>query len=263
MESITLAQAAENYLSSLEAGRQAEARRVVLDFVNWYGRDAALNQLQGPDIARYVESGNLGSGETAQQRAQALKEFLSYLRERKLVPHALAQHVRVRRAQAPRRAAPAAAPVEMTAEGYAALQAELESLKAQRPLIAEEIRRAALDKDFRENAPLQAAREKQSHLETRIREIESILRRAVIVDGPSQDESGQRVQLGSTVHLRNLADGRLLKYTVVGPGEASGSGGRISSASPVGRALLDRRPGDEVEVQVPAGRVRFRIEKIE
>jgi transcription elongation factor GreA len=148
----------------------------------------------------------------------------------------------------------------MTAEGYAALQQELEALKAQRPLIAEEIRRAALDKDFRENAPLQAAREKQSHLETRIRELESMLRRAVIVDDRGD---GQRVQLGSTVEVRNLNTGATARYTIVGPAEADAKAGKISSASPVGRALLDRREGDEVEVEVPAGPLRLRIERIE
>jgi len=255
MSGPTLAQALERYLASLE--RPEEVRGVLSTFVRWYGADRPAGELRGPDIARYVEG--LGTGEDAQRRAQALRDFLSFLRREGMVSQNLASHVRLRRAATASGPAQGLPPVEMTAEGYAALQAELEALKAQRPLVAEEIRRAALDKDFRENAPLQAAREKQAHLETRIQELESLLRRAVVVAG----EDRGRVKLGSTVQVRNLADGRLLRYTIVGPGEAEPRAGRISSSSPIGRALLDRAPGEEVEVEVPAGRLRLRVEQVE
>ncbi len=258
MNEMTLRQALERYLAS-PGGRGEGARSAVEAFVRWYGADTPLSRLSPQDLARYVEE--LGSGDEARRRAEELKSFLSVLRRWRLIEDNLAQHVRLPRVRAPRQAPPSdLPPIEMTAEGYAALQQELESLKAQRPLIAEEIRRAALDKDFRENAPLQAAREKQSHLETRIRELESMLRRAVIV---GERGDGQRVQLGSTVEVRNLASGALMRYTIVGPAEADSKAGKISSASPVGRALLDRREGEEVEVEVPAGTLRLRIERIE
>ncbi|HXG42966.1 MAG TPA: transcription elongation factor GreA [Dehalococcoidia bacterium] len=259
MTEITLRQAAERYLSSYDQ-RGEGARSAVEAFVRWYGADTPLSRLSPQDVARYVEE--LGSGDEARRRAEELRAFLSRLRQWKLIDQSLAQHVRLPRSRTARQTATSSdlPAIEMTAEGYAALQQELEALKAQRPLIAEEIRRAALDKDFRENAPLQAAREKQSHLETRIRELESMLRRAVIVDDRGD---GQRVQLGSTVEVRNLDTGALHRYTVVGPAEADTKAGKISSASPVGRALLDRRQGDEVEVEVPAGRLRLRIERIE
>jgi transcription elongation factor GreA len=258
MNEMTLRQALERYLASPE-GRGEGARSAVEAFVRWYGADTPLSRLSPQDLARYVEE--LGSGDEARRRAEELKSFLSLLRRWRLIEDNLAQHVRLPRVRAPRQAPPSdLPPIEMTAEGYAALQQELESLKAQRPLIAEEIRRAALDKDFRENAPLQAAREKQSHLETRIRELESMLRRAVIV---GERGDGQRVQLGSTVEVRNLASGAIMRYTIVGPAEADSKAGKISSASPVGRALLDRREGEEVEVEVPAGTLRLRIERIE
>jgi len=258
MSEITLRQAAERYLSSSDQ-RGEGARSAVEAFVRWCGADTPLSRLTPQDVARYVEE--LGSSHEARRRAEELRAFLSQLRQWRLIDQSLAQHVRLPRSRAPRQlASNDLPPIEMTAEGYAALQQELEALKAQRPLIAEEIRRAALDKDFRENAPLQAAREKQSHLETRIRELESMLRRAVIVDDRGD---GQRVQLGSTVEVRNLNTGATARYTIVGPAEADAKAGKISSASPVGRALLDRREGDEVEVEVPAGPLRLRIERIE
>ncbi len=255
MSGLTLNQALERYLETLE--RPEEVRGPLQAFVRWYGADRPVGELRGPDIARYVES--LGAGDEAQRRAQALRGFLSFLHREGLVSQGLAQHVRLRRASQVSGPGQDLPPVEMTAEGYAALQAELAALKAQRPLVAEEIRRAALDKDFRENAPLQAAREKQAHLESRIQELESLLRRAVVVGERDQ----ARVRLGSTVQVRNLRDGRLLRYTIVGPGEADPRAGRISSSSPIGRALLDRAPGEEVEVEVPAGRLHLRVEQVE
>jgi transcription elongation factor GreA len=258
MSELTLRQALERYLTAAE-GRNEGARSAVEAFVKWYGADTPLGQVNPQDLARYAEQ--LGSGDEARRRAEELRAFFSQLRRWKLIEQNLAQHVRLPRSRA-RQQPPAQElpPIEMTAEGYAALQRELEELKAQRPHIAEEIRRAALDKDFRENAPLQAAREKQSHLETRIRELEAMLRRAVVV---AEGGQGQRVRLGSAVLVRNLNTGALTRYTIVGPAEADAQAGKISSASPVGRALLDRREGEEVEVEVPAGRLRLRVEQIE
>lgn len=140
------------------------------------------------------------------------------------------------------------------------MRAELTSLLAQRPTIAEEIRLAAHDKDFRENAPLHAAKDKQAHIESRIREIEDNLRNAVVSDNSSQ---ASRVQLGHSVLLRNLSAGGTLRYTVVGPTEANAGEGKISSAAPVGRALLEQREGAEIEVDAPKGALRFRIESID
>ena len=111
-----------------------------------------------------------------------------------------------------------------------------------------------------ERTPLHAAKDKQSHIETRIREIEDNLRNAVVADNSSQ---ASRVQLGHSVLLRNLSAGGTLRYTVVGPTEANAGEGKISSASPVGRALLEQREGDEIEVAAPKGALRFRIESIE
>jgi transcription elongation factor GreA len=118
-----------------------------------------------------------------------------------------------------------------------------------------------LDKDFRENAPLDAAKEKQAHLEMRIQEIEETLKHAAVVG--KRDGGGVRVRIGSTVEVTNLSSGASLRYTVVGATEGDAAAGKISNVSPIGKALVDRRMGEEVDVSVPAGVLRLRIEKIE
>ena len=118
--------------------------------------------------------------------------------------------------------------------------------------------KAMLDKDFRENSPLDAAKDKQGHLEARIRDIEAMLKRAVVVEAVE----GDRVHVGVTVHVRNLKSGAVNRFVIVGPTEANAADGKISSASPVGRSLLQRTVGDEVEVSAPAGTMHFRIEQI-
>jgi transcription elongation factor GreA len=128
--------------------------------------------------------------------------------------------------------------------------------------VAEELRLAMADKDFRENAPLDAARERQGLLEARIRELEATLKQAVIIADASL-RSNARVGVGSAVLLRNLKSGVELRYVLVSPSEVNPAEGKISIASPVGKALIERSAGEEVEVAAPAGKIRFRIESVE
>jgi transcription elongation factor GreA len=85
-----------------------------------------------------------------------------------------------------------------------------------------------------------------------------MLKRAVVVEAAE----GDRVHVGATVHVRNLSSGAVNRFVIVGPTEANAADGKISSASPVGRSLLQRTVGDEVEVSAPAGTMRFRVEQI-
>jgi len=148
----------------------------------------------------------------------------------------------------------AAAP--LSPEGRQEIQRELEALRQQRPHLAAEIKRAAADKDFRENAPLEAAREELGRVESRIRELEALLRGAV-PSGPAAP--AQRVGMGSSLRLRDVDSGEELEYTLVGPGEVDPARGRISVSSPVGQALLGHSPGEVVEVATPGGRYRYHI----
>jgi transcription elongation factor GreA len=158
----------------------------------------------------------------------------------------------------------AAAPtVSLTTAGKEALESELEELKGQRPRIALELREARADGDVRENAPLDAAREAQGQLEARIREIENLLRMAVVEDNGAASSDNGVVRVGSNVVISNMATGAKLSYQLVNPAEARAGTGRLSADSPVGQAVMGKRAGDEVEVVAPSGIIRFRIDSIE
>jgi transcription elongation factor GreA len=148
-------------------------------------------------------------------------------------------------------------PTHLTIEGLAALEAELERLRVnERPQVVARIRQARELGDLRENADYEAARHEQSFLEGRIRELEGRLRGAVLISATAHGA----IALGSTV--RYDIDGRLDELTIVGSTESDPAAGRISAVSPVGRALLGRRAGDEVDVVTPAARVRYRIHEV-
>jgi transcription elongation factor GreA len=160
---------------------------------------------------------------------------------------------------APARDAAVATPVpvaeHLTAEGDARLRAELDELtRIRRPQVIARIRTAKEHGDLKENSEYHAAREEQSFLEGRVQAIEARLRTAVIVEAPA---AGSRVGLGSVVTLDD--DGETVVYTIVGADESDPSRGRISSSSPVGRALVGRDRGDYVVVDTPAGEGRYRI----
>jgi transcription elongation factor GreA len=143
----------------------------------------------------------------------------------------------------------------LTADGAERLRAELEELtQVKRREVIARIRTAKEHGDLKENSDYHAAREEQSFLEGRVQAIEARLRSAVIVDAPV---AGSRVGLGSVVTLDD--DGEEVTYTIVGADESDPKRGRISSSSPVGRALVGHDAGDFVAVQTPAGERRYRI----
>lgn len=148
----------------------------------------------------------------------------------------------------------------MTPEGHAALMAELKHLKAERPRISEEIGTAAAHGDLKENAEYHAAREKQSHVEGRILDIEDMLARAQVID--TTNLSGDIVRFGAWVTLVDVDGDREIKYRIVGPGEASTDKGTISVTSPVAKALIGRTVGDEVKVHAPGGVKTYEITEV-
>lgn len=150
---------------------------------------------------------------------------------------------------------PARASEALTVEGSARLRAELDELtRVRRPDVIARIRTAKEHGDLKENAEYAAAREEQSFLEGRVQALEARLRTALIVDAPA---AGARVGLGSQVTVED--DGDTVTYTIVGASESDPTSGRISSASPVGRALVGHDVGDEVIVRTPAGERRYLI----
>lgn len=148
----------------------------------------------------------------------------------------------------------------MLAEGHARLQEELHRLKAvERPAIVEAIEEARAHGDLSENAEYHAAKERQGHNEAQISDIEDRLARAQVIDPTTL--SGDKVVFGATVELTDEDEARIT-YQIVGETEADAKGGRISYSSPVGRALIGRRVGDEVEVITPSGEKYYSIEAV-
>lgn len=260
-KSVTISDAARQFAQSLPPDRHRDSQEA-LRFARWFGESRPAAEVRPVDLEMYVDTFG-ATAPDANQRAEALKGFLSFSHKQSFMPERLVSHVRVRRSGArPRQAqvAQAMPEVRLTAEGLAALRAELDSLIAQRPRIAAELKAARSDGDVRENAPLDAAREAQGQLEARIRELEAMLRHAVITE---QEQADDCARVGSNVVIANVATGARLSYQLVNAAEARPGTGRLSVESPVGQALLGRRVGEEVQVKAPSGLVRFRIEQVE
>jgi transcription elongation factor GreA len=258
----TLIDAANAYLESLPIDRRGNAQEP-LRLARWLGPDRPAAQIRPPDIEEYSLS--FATAPNASTRAESLKAFLAFAHKQKLMPERLVSHVRVRRATTRNGGGPAHAAqrreVHLTTEGKEALVSELESLKARRPKIAEELRLAMADKDFRENAPLDAARDAQGQMEARIRELEATLHHAVTIEESAVAAAGA-ARVGSTIVLQNLGSGTTISYTLVSSQESRAATAGLSVESPVGAAVLGKRAGEEVEVQAPSGKIRMRLESV-
>ena len=151
-------------------------------------------------------------------------------------------------------------PTYLTAEGLARLKTELQELTGPRRVeLAARLRSAIQMGDLSENADYHKAKEDQGFLEGRIQELEYLVRNAVVIE---KNANRDTVGVGSHITIQD-ADYPAETYHMVGPKEADPRNGRISHESPIGSALINRRVGDEVEVETPAGKVRFKILKIE
>jgi transcription elongation factor GreA len=259
---LLLRQAISNYLSSLPVEDRESSSRELNRFVRFIGADIAISQIRPADVGRYQESLPESSVDI-NQRLEPLKIFLTQLKTKKLTEVNLGAHVRLKRTLARKNAgnqAPEVQTVRMTEEGFAALTDELHHLEKEvRPEVTSEMARAAADKDFRENAPYDAAKQRLSEVQGRINSI-----RAMLSSSDIQGQgSGEFVDLGLTVVLHDIHDNEAVTYTVVGPGEVNLREGKISAQSPVGSALMNKRPGEVVEVATPAGAKTYRIDLIE
>ena len=150
----------------------------------------------------------------------------------------------------------------MTEAGAEKLRAELDHLKrVERPRIVRAIAEARAHGDLKENAEYHAAREQQSFAEGRIQEIEGKLSRAQIID-ITRLPPDDKVIFGATVTVINLDSDETRVYRIVGDDEADVKAGRISYQSPIARALIGKRVGDEVAVQTPSGTVSYEIDQV-
>ena len=261
---VTLLDAVGLYVSSLKTKAAGPpSRQELLRFAQWCGSDRIIGDIRPPDIEEYgTQAAGSVARRDAPERLREVRQFLTFAHKKGLIQQNLARYLRVPKAKLPAAAARSRngpATIEITAEGQAQIESELEVLRSKRGPIAAEIRRAAADKDVRENAPLEASREQLGQLEARIGELEKALESAVTVErsGPSKS-----VGVGSKVLLREVASGRETTYTIVGALEADPLGGKISDLSPVGKALMNQSVGREVSVTTPRGPVKYLIKRV-
>lgn len=264
-----LSQAVASYLSGLAQEERDSFARDLNAFARWFGPHRPVGSVTPPDLERYQGQLLAEARTDATHRLEALRAFLVEAKRQGWTERNLAVEIKLKRPkkgpEQPKSTATSmptknGAP-RLTREGYEKLAKELEYLETEmRPRIAQELRKAAADKDFRENAPYDVAKQHQGEVEARIRELQRILQTGQVVEeaGPSHV-----ADLGSRVTLLDLAENEEIVYTLVGPGEIDPRHGKISIQSPVGKALTGKTVGDEVEVEVPAGVLRLRVQKVE
>jgi len=149
----------------------------------------------------------------------------------------------------------------MTALGKKMMEAELDQLiKVDRENVKEAISEARALGDLKENAEYSAAKEKQSHVEGRIQELQSKLSRARVVNVNGMQ--GNKIVFGATVKITD-ANGKEITYQIVGEDEAMTDASKISYSSPLGKALIGRESGDEVVVKAPKGDVTYEVQAVE
>ena len=259
---LSLSETATLYLATLKPEERETSQPEVNRFVRWFGAERAIARLAPPEVANYAERLSLTDADYI-QRLEQVRAFLICARKKGWTLANLSIHLKAKKVKpgpaSPGRPAPEV--IHLTKEGHEGMKTELTELRSKRPHLIEEIRKAAADKDFRENAPLHAAREKLGYLEGRIIELEETLKVARTID--DAPKSSVKTGIGDSVVLQDLASGEEMKYRIVTPKEVDPTQGKISSVSPIGKALLGRGEGDIVEISVPAGKLRYQVKRIE
>jgi transcription elongation factor GreA len=248
-----MGEAATHYFSSLPSNKAAHIQQEVFKFIRWYGEERPIINLTGQEVANYSEQ----FGVATTKSAEHLHEVKTFLTTN------LSAHIRVKKPATRRPSAnsvKAEDPIMLTQNGYDEMKSKLVSLKEERPKVTEEIKKAAADKDFRENAPLQAAREKQGHIEGQIRDLEETLKKARVFE--SNDKTGIKITMGDTVAITDIVSGEKIDYTIVSSQEANIKQHKISLASPMGQAIFNKEAGDLLEVNAPSGVLTYKIVKI-
>ncbi len=262
-EALSLEELALRYLTSLPGEERVDKQQEVNKFVLWYGKGRTITHITPTELETYAQWTAASTGD-ANKKLEPVRALLQYARKQKLLKVSLAPHLRIKqvhRKKADRRQ-PQPAPVALTANDHAELKAQLQALEEERVRVAEEMRVAAADKDFRENAPLHAARERAAHIEARMNDIQASLATGIVVEVEAQPET-LGAKLGCTVALVSMATGDRHTYTLATRNEAKPAVGKISIDSPLGKAVLNQHEGDVVKVVAPAGEILYKIEKIE
>lgn len=149
----------------------------------------------------------------------------------------------------------------MSQKGYDEMVAQLQQLETvERPKASAAIAEARDKGDLSENAEYDAAKEAQAHLETKINQLKLAIAEANVID--TSRLSTEAVQILSTVEMTNMANNTKMRYTIVSENEANIKVGKISIKTPIAQGLLNKKVGDVVEIAIPRGTIKLRIDKI-
>ena len=244
---------------TLSTQKKKAAQTEISRFVRHLGSDRSIRTIIPSEIGEYSNDFVKRTSQTEHEKIKSVKKFLAFLVNNQYTNANLSQHLRLRRSRRNRTLKSITTKsVNLTQSGYDGMKIQLSQLQKERIRLTGEIERAAADGDVRENAPLEAARENQAMVMSKMRDIESTLKIAEIIDSKTNDT---RVQVGSKVSLVQSESGMKSDYQLVEPREASPLHKKISIQSPVGEAILGRRVGDEVTVNTPAGQQTYKVEK--
>ena len=266
----SISEALTHFVADKKSAKSAQQGHQELGrFVAWCGRERRVSELAPSEVAEYAQQIGLGGSESV-HRLGPVKIFLAYWKDQGWINNGLASHLRVPRTRRTLSGTNTATRSgsrgtfggsHLSQEGYDRLVTQLDDLKEQRAAVLEDIKRAMADKDFRENAPLDAAKDQQGIIELRIRELEASINNAQILpEGASSKVA--RSTIGAKLTLKDTNSGKTVAYTLVDVREADVSEGKISTTSPVGQALLDRMVGEEVTINVPKGTLRYLVQRI-
>jgi len=262
-QNLSLGEAASRFLATLAPKERGASQPEVYKFTRWYGSERSFADLAPAQVANFAEQLSLSDTDYA-RRLELVHAFLAYAKKEGWSRTNLATHLKAKKTKS---GAPQAArqimpePVPLTQQKYDEIETEVADLKKRRYELIDETRRAAADKDFRENAPLHAAREERGHVEGRIKEMEETLKAATIIN--DKRAPTLKTGIGDRVLVYDLASGTEMRYMIVDPRESDPFKGKISSASPLGKALIGRRDGEIVEITAPAGKLLYQIKQIE
>jgi transcription elongation factor GreA len=259
----SLGEAASLYLADLPPGESGVSQQEVYKFIRWLGRERTFPRIAAAEVDNYAEQLSRSDADCV-RKLGLIRTFLFYAKKKGWSKNNLAIHLKARKGKSRSTAVSGrSAPeiISLTRQGYAEMEAELTALQDERPKAIAEMRKAAADKDFKENAPLDAAKERRGWIEGRIMDLEAILKTAVVVDG--QQGASLRVGIGDNVVLCEVNSVEELCYMLVSPREADAVRGKISSASPMGRALIGKEQGEMVEIEAPVGKLHYQIQRIE
>ena len=238
-------------------GRES-SRQHIYKLARWLGWERPITGVTTAEVSRYTEQ--LSSSTDYVMAVDSIRAFFSYIKKEGYLKTNILVRLQTRKNQLKLSASSGRNPpraISLTWQGYCDLEEKLNSLKSRRLKVIDEIRKAAADKDFRENAPLQAAREERGHLEGRIVELEETLKLAKIIE--DKKDKRYKTGIGDSVILQDLSSGEDVCYTIVSSREVDLSRGKISNVSPLGKAIVGRTEGETIEIETPTGILHYKI----